>query len=140
MAALELPYVNLVDALAICLLMRRKGDGSFERAAVRWLARLSLERPEITLAELRDAAAALIALPSAPRAGDTHGPGETTALARCQPFPTNHLIEPPGRGRGRWLSARFLLRNGVLSSSLYALQESDLLAANSFVSRFAGAS
>jgi hypothetical protein len=66
MAALELPYVNLVDALAICLLMRRGGDGSFERAAVRWLARLSLERPEITLAELRDAAAALIALPSAP--------------------------------------------------------------------------
>jgi hypothetical protein len=64
MAALELPYVDLDDALAICLLMRREGDGSFERAAVRWLARLSLERPEITLAELRDAAAALIDLPS----------------------------------------------------------------------------
>jgi hypothetical protein len=65
MAALELPYVNLADALAICLLMRRQDDGHFERAAVRWLARLSLECPEITLAQLREAAAALIALPSA---------------------------------------------------------------------------
>jgi hypothetical protein len=65
MAALELPYVNLTDALAICLLMRRRGNGHFERAAVRWLARLSLERPEVTLADLRDAAAALMQLPSA---------------------------------------------------------------------------
>jgi hypothetical protein len=59
MAALELPYVNLADALAICFLMRRRDDTDFERAAVRWLARLSLERPEITLAELRDAVDAL---------------------------------------------------------------------------------
>jgi hypothetical protein len=65
MAALELPYVDLADALAICVLMRRQGDRRFERGAVRWLARLSLERPEVTLAELRDAAAALIDLPSA---------------------------------------------------------------------------
>jgi hypothetical protein len=64
MAALELPYVNLADALAICLLMRRQRDVRFERAAVRWLARLSLERPEVTLIELRDAAAALTELPS----------------------------------------------------------------------------
>jgi hypothetical protein len=63
-AALELPYVNLADALAICLLMRSRGDQHFERAAVRWLARLSLERPEISLRDLRDAAAALIDLPS----------------------------------------------------------------------------
>jgi hypothetical protein len=32
---------------------------------VRWLARLSLERSEITLVDLREAAAALGALPSA---------------------------------------------------------------------------
>jgi hypothetical protein len=57
MAALELPYVPLADALAVCLLMRRQGDGRFERAAVRWLARLCLERPGITLAELQGAAA-----------------------------------------------------------------------------------
>ena len=42
----------------------RQDDGQFERAAVRWLARLSLERPGITLAELRDAAGALMDLPS----------------------------------------------------------------------------
>jgi len=40
MAALELPYVNLADALAVCLLMRRQKDERFERAAVRWPARL----------------------------------------------------------------------------------------------------
>jgi hypothetical protein len=50
--------------VAVCLLMRRQGDQPFERAAVRWLARLSLERPEITLGELRDAAAALMELPT----------------------------------------------------------------------------
>jgi hypothetical protein len=64
MAALELPYVNLADALAVCLLMHRQRDLRFERAAVRWFARLSLERSEITLAELRDAASALMELPS----------------------------------------------------------------------------
>jgi hypothetical protein len=31
---------------------------------VRWLARLSLERPEVTLSDLRDAAGALADLPS----------------------------------------------------------------------------
>lgn len=65
MTALELPYVNLADALAVCLLMRRARDPRFERAAVRWLARISLERPEITLGEVRVAAAALVDLPSA---------------------------------------------------------------------------
>jgi hypothetical protein len=42
-----------------------QGDGRFERAAVRWLARLSRERPEVTLADLREAADALAELPSA---------------------------------------------------------------------------
>jgi uncharacterized lipoprotein YmbA len=64
LAALELHYVNLADALAICVLMRRQDDGQFERAAVRWLARLSLEWPAITLAEFRDAADALMQLPA----------------------------------------------------------------------------
>ena len=64
MAALELPYVNLVDALVICLLMRRQGDPRFERAAVRWLGRLSLERSDGTLADLRRASSALSELPS----------------------------------------------------------------------------
>jgi hypothetical protein len=77
MAALELPYVDLADALAICLLMRRQGDERFERAAVRLLARLAVERPAMTLAQLRDAAAALIDLPE-PRA-------QATLAAMCGP-------------------------------------------------------
>jgi hypothetical protein len=76
MAALELPYVDLGDALAICLLMRRQDDEHFERAAVRLLARLALERPGITLAQLCDTAAALIELPE-PRA-------EATLVAMCE--------------------------------------------------------
>jgi hypothetical protein len=64
MAALELPYVNLADALSVCLLMRQQGDGRYERAAVRLLARLALERPAITLLQLRDAATALMDLPA----------------------------------------------------------------------------
>ena len=62
MAALELPFIELADALAICLLMRRQDDPGFERAAVRLLARLALERPSITLPQLRDAATALMDL------------------------------------------------------------------------------
>ena len=63
LAALELPYVDLADALSVCVLMSRQGDPKLERAAVRLLARLALERPGMTLAQLRDAAAALIELP-----------------------------------------------------------------------------
>ena len=78
MAALELPYVNLADALAVCLLMRRQDDPRFERAAVRLLARIALERPAITLAQLRDAAAALTELP---------GPeAHATLAAFCKPL------------------------------------------------------
>ena len=51
-AAAELPAVDLADALAICLLMSVRDDERFERAAVRWLARLALERPGIGLGEL----------------------------------------------------------------------------------------
>jgi hypothetical protein len=64
LAALELPYVKLTDGLAICVLMRQKRDERVERAAVRLLARLALERPRTTLPELRDAAVALMGLPA----------------------------------------------------------------------------
>src|SRR4051812_50179434 len=46
-AAAELPAIDLGDALAICLLMSDRDDERFERAAVRWLARLALERPAV---------------------------------------------------------------------------------------------
>ena len=65
-AAAELPSVALADALAICLLMSERDDERFERAAVRWLARLALERPAIALDDLRHALVAFEALPHNP--------------------------------------------------------------------------
>ena len=67
-AAAELPAVDLADALAICLLMSARDDDRFERAAVRWLARLALERPGIGLGGLRDGLVAFEAMPYNPAA------------------------------------------------------------------------
>ena len=67
-AAAELPAVDLADALAICLLMSARDDDRFERAGVRWLARLALERPGIGLGELRDGLVAFEAMPYNPAA------------------------------------------------------------------------
>jgi hypothetical protein len=53
--AAQLPRLNLEDALAIALLVIDREPHNAERAAVRWLGRLCLERPELTLAEARDA-------------------------------------------------------------------------------------
>src|SRR5688572_20033237 len=61
-AAVELPVVDLVDALRICLLMAQQGDRRFERAAVRGLARLALERHP----SLDDLRAGVIALEAPP--------------------------------------------------------------------------
>jgi hypothetical protein len=68
-AAAELPRVDLVDALAVCLLMSAQRDPRYDRAATRWLARFALERRDVTLADVRAAVAALNALPSDPVAG-----------------------------------------------------------------------
>jgi hypothetical protein len=65
-AAAELPSVALGDALAICLLMSERNDDRYERAAVRWLARLAVERPAIALGDLRHALIAFEALPHNP--------------------------------------------------------------------------
>ena len=61
-AAAELPYVELDDALRITAAMAAERDPSYQRAAIRWLARFALERAE-TLEEIRQAAVALQALP-----------------------------------------------------------------------------
>jgi hypothetical protein len=57
-AAAELPRVDLADALAVCVAIRRAEPGRFERAALRWLARFCLERREATLAQVQAAARA----------------------------------------------------------------------------------
>jgi hypothetical protein len=65
-AAAELPQVDLTDALAICLLIERQDEERFERAAVRWLARLSLEAPTVGIEDLRQGLVAFEALPDNP--------------------------------------------------------------------------
>lgn len=62
-AAAELPAVPLADALEVCEILRHANPDLYERAALRWLARLLLERPGVTLRELELAARALQRLP-----------------------------------------------------------------------------
>ena len=64
MAARELPFVSLLNALALVVLYARTGSPKFEAAAVRWLARLALEGKDVRLAELQLAASALACLRS----------------------------------------------------------------------------
>jgi hypothetical protein len=65
-AAAELPRVELDDALSICLLISEQDTDRFERAAVRWLARLSLEVPTVRIEDLRAGLVAFEALPENP--------------------------------------------------------------------------
>jgi hypothetical protein len=55
-AAAELPYIGLEDALRICVVASRSDFGIFERAAVRWLGRFCLERPDVSIDTVRVAA------------------------------------------------------------------------------------
>lgn len=64
-AADELPHIALDDALEICAAMQ--GHEHAERAAVRWLGRLALERPTVRLEDLRAGLAAFEAFPYNPR-------------------------------------------------------------------------
>jgi hypothetical protein len=56
MAAAELRFIDLDDALAILVLMAREGDPRFDRAASRWVGRLLAER-SLSLADARYALA-----------------------------------------------------------------------------------
>lgn len=67
-AAAELPHVDLEDALRICLMMSDQDDDRFERAAVRWLARASLDTPSMRLDDLRTGLVAFEAMPYNPAA------------------------------------------------------------------------
>ncbi len=67
-AALELPQVLLEDALGLVLLYRDAGDERFERAALRFHARLCAEIPAVDLAR---GAAALGALAMLGRGDDS---------------------------------------------------------------------
>jgi hypothetical protein len=51
-AAAELPVIKLEDALQVCVLLRDREPERYERAAVRWLGRYCVERPDVTLADV----------------------------------------------------------------------------------------
>jgi hypothetical protein len=86
-AAAELPHVDLEDALRICLLMSAQDDARFERAAVRWLARASLETPTMRLEDLRMGLIAFEAMPYNPSAA------QQTLAALC----TTHQLDKAAR-------------------------------------------
>src|SRR3954468_4163111 len=54
-AAAELGTVSLGDALIVCVAIRDAQPERFERAALRWIARYCVERPGVTLGEVRAA-------------------------------------------------------------------------------------
>jgi hypothetical protein len=54
-AAAELAHVGLDDALHVCVAIRDAEPERFQRAALRWIARYCVERPAVTLAEVRAA-------------------------------------------------------------------------------------
>jgi hypothetical protein len=77
-AAAELPTIGLQDALRVCLLLREAEPEMYNRAVIRWLGRFCLERPDVTLYEVRQAAELFHGLPA-----DPHNTGEKlSALAR----------------------------------------------------------
>jgi hypothetical protein len=52
-AAAELPWINLSDSLEILTLMAQEADPRFDKAAARWIGRLLVETPPMTLKEAR---------------------------------------------------------------------------------------
>jgi hypothetical protein len=75
MAARELPFVSLLNALSLVVCYARAGSPKFEAAAVRWLARFALEGRDVSLTDVQLAAAALACL-----RGPRHDRAEKTLL------------------------------------------------------------
>ncbi len=96
-AAAELPRVDLVDALSICLLLSAHDDERFDRAAVRWLARLALERPALRLDDLRAGLVAFRALPHNPTAARE----QLGRLCAAHGLPAAAAALEPGGGGAR---------------------------------------
>jgi hypothetical protein len=65
-AAREMGFVSLRDALGLLALYAAEDSPKYDRAATRWLARLALESDDLQLRDIQLAAAALQALPSRP--------------------------------------------------------------------------
>jgi len=65
-AAKEMAYVSLRDALGLLTLYASEDSPKYARASTRWLGRLALESDDVTLDDLQLAAAALQALSRRP--------------------------------------------------------------------------
>ncbi len=68
-AAAELPQLNLDDGLRVLVLMAEQDRARFDRAAVRWLARLALDR-RLDVEDLRAGLAACELLRRHPAQGE----------------------------------------------------------------------
>ena len=66
MAAKEMGYVSLRDALGLLVLYASEDSPKYGKAATRWLGRLALESDDLSLDDVQLAAAALQALPRRP--------------------------------------------------------------------------
>jgi len=66
----QLPAVDLPTALEIALLVLEQEPHNGERAAVRWLGRLCLERRDVTLPQVREALVAFASLVEEPEAAE----------------------------------------------------------------------
>jgi len=65
-AAKEMGYVSLRDALGLVALYAAEDSPKYGKAATRWLGRLALESDDLSLEDLQVAASVLQALPSRP--------------------------------------------------------------------------
>ena len=63
-SAREFGKLDLADALELLKLIAEREPERYQRGAVRWLGRLMLERPGLSLAQAQLAMRALVALPS----------------------------------------------------------------------------
>jgi hypothetical protein len=80
-AALELEHVDLQDALVLVLLVA--DEPRFARASARWLGRLCLEVPSLTLRQLLLIATALAGLPDRGAAVALQGSCSELGLTRA---------------------------------------------------------
>ncbi len=88
-AAAELPQVPLDDALRVCLPLRDKEPESYERAAVRWIARFALSGRR-NVEDLRVAAEAFEANSAGPSA---HLERRLDGMGRCYSAPfARHIL------------------------------------------------
>ena len=65
-AAKEMAFLSLRDAIGLLALYAAEDSPKLDKAAVRWLGRLALESDDLSLHDLQLAAAALQALPRRP--------------------------------------------------------------------------